>query len=72
MTGDRTAEQIRRPLARVEKKGIEGVTRGMVERINPERREVLVDGRTLCGDGSSVREQDDTVTMAPVELRPED
>ncbi len=49
MTGARTAGQISRPLARLERKGIE-VTRGAVERIDPERWEVLVDGRTLSGD----------------------
>jgi sulfide:quinone oxidoreductase len=49
MTGARTTGQISRPLARLERKGIE-VTRGEVERIDPERREVLVDGRTLSGD----------------------
>lgn len=49
LIGDRTAEKISRPLARLEKKGIE-VVRGEIQRIDPERREVAVDGRTLAGD----------------------
>lgn len=49
MTGGRTAGQISRPLDGLEKKGIE-VVRGEVERIDAERREVLVNGRTLVGD----------------------
>lgn len=49
MTGGRAAEQISRPLARLEKKGIE-VIRGTIERIDPELREVVVDGRTLSCD----------------------
>lgn len=49
MTGDRKAEEISRPLARLERKGID-VVRGEVERIDPARREAVVDGRTLSGD----------------------
>ncbi len=49
MTGGRTADKISRPLARLEKKGIE-VVRGEIERIDPERRAVSVNGRTLSGD----------------------
>ncbi|MHB8797794.1 MAG: NAD(P)/FAD-dependent oxidoreductase [Thermoanaerobaculia bacterium] len=49
MTGDRRPEQIARPLARLERKGIE-VIRGEVERIDPARREAVVDGRTLQAD----------------------
>jgi len=49
MTGDRRPEQISRPLARLERKGIE-VVRGEVQRIDPERREVVVDGQTLAAD----------------------
>ncbi len=49
LIGDRTAEKISRPLARLEKKGIE-VVRGEIQRIDPERREAAVDGRTLAGD----------------------
>lgn len=49
MTGGRTAAQISRPLARLERKGIE-VVRGTIQRIDPARREVLVDGRTLAAD----------------------
>jgi sulfide:quinone oxidoreductase len=49
MTGGRTAEKISRPLAKLERRGIE-VVRGEVERIDPQRREVVVGGRTLVGD----------------------
>ena len=49
MTGDRRPEQIARPLARLERKGIE-IIRGEVERIDPARREAVVDGRTLQAD----------------------
>ena len=49
MTGDRRPDQVERPLARLERKGIE-VIRGEVERIDPERREAVVDGRTLQAD----------------------
>jgi sulfide:quinone oxidoreductase len=49
MTGDRTAGAISRPLARLERRGIE-VVRGEIERIAPERREVTVSGRAIAGD----------------------
>ncbi len=49
MTGARRPDQIRRPLARLERKGIE-VERGEVERIDPERREAVVGGRALHAD----------------------
>jgi sulfide:quinone oxidoreductase len=49
MTGDRRPEQIARPLAGLERKGIE-VIRGEVERIDPARREAVVGGRTLQAD----------------------
>lgn len=49
MTGERRPEQIARPLARLERKGIE-VIQGEVERIDPARREAVVNGRTLNGD----------------------
>ncbi len=49
MTGDRRPEQMSRPLDRLERKGIE-VVRGEVERIDPERREAVVGGKTLHGD----------------------
>ncbi len=49
MTGDRRPDQIARPLARLERKGIE-VILGEVERIDPARREAVVDGRTLQAD----------------------
>jgi sulfide:quinone oxidoreductase len=49
MTGDRTAAQISRPLARVEKKGIE-LVRGEIQKIDVEGRSAVVDGRTLVGD----------------------
>jgi len=49
MTGARTAEKISRPLARLERKGIE-LVRGEIQKIDPTRREIVVDGRTLAGD----------------------
>ncbi len=49
MTGDRTPQQVSRPLERLQRRGIE-VVHGDVERINPERREVTVSGKTLTGD----------------------
>lgn len=49
MTGDRTADKISRPLARLERKGIE-LIRGEIQKIDAERREVTVDGRALVGD----------------------
>ena len=49
MTGGRTADQISRPLTGLEKKGVE-VVRGEIQRIDAERREVLVNGRILGGD----------------------
>ena len=49
MTGGRTASQISRPFAGLEKKGVE-VVRGEIQRIDAERREVLVNGRILAGD----------------------
>lgn len=49
MTGGRTAEKISRPLARLEKKGIE-LVQGEIQKIDAERREAIVDGRTLAGD----------------------
>lgn len=49
MTGDRAAEKISRPLARVERKGIE-LIRGEIQKIDADRREVVVDGRVLAGD----------------------
>jgi sulfide:quinone oxidoreductase len=49
MTGGRTAEKISRPLARMEKKGIE-LVRGEIQKLDAERREAVVDGRTLTGD----------------------
>lgn len=49
MTGGRTAEKISRPLARLEKRGIE-VVRGEIERMDPQKREVIVNGRSLAGD----------------------
>jgi sulfide:quinone oxidoreductase len=49
MVGRRTAESIRRPLARLERRGIE-VRFGEVERIDPERRVVTVGGETLSAD----------------------
>jgi len=49
MTGGRSADQISRPLADLEKKGVE-VVRGEIQRIDAERREVLVNGRIFAGD----------------------
>jgi sulfide:quinone oxidoreductase len=49
MTGDRTAETISRPLARLAKRGIE-LVRGEIQKLDAERREAVVDGRTLTGD----------------------
>jgi sulfide:quinone oxidoreductase len=49
MTGDRTPKTISRPLARIERKGIQ-LIHGDIERIDPERREVSVAGRTIAGD----------------------
>ena len=49
MTGDRRPDQIARPLAGLERKGIE-VILGEVERIDPARREAVVGGRTLQAD----------------------
>jgi sulfide:quinone oxidoreductase len=49
MTGDRTSAQVSRPLDRLQRKGIE-VVRGEVERIDPERREVVVNGKALRAD----------------------
>ena len=49
MTGGRTAEGISRPLARLARKGIE-IVRGEIERIDPDRREAVVSGRTRGAD----------------------
>lgn len=49
MTGNRSAEQISRPMTRVERHGVE-VVRGEIERIDPQKREVVVSGRSLTGD----------------------
>ena len=49
MNGERRPEQISRPLARLERKGIE-VVRGQVESIDPVRREAVVDGRAIQAD----------------------
>ncbi len=49
MTGARRPEQVSRPLQGLARKGIE-VVRGVVQRILPERREVVVDGSSLRAD----------------------
>lgn len=49
MTGQRRPEQITRPLDRLKSRGIE-VLHGEVSRIDPERREVVVDGSTISAD----------------------
>jgi len=48
-TGDRTAEAIQRPLARLSRKGIE-VVQAEIEKIDPARRMVTAGGRELAGD----------------------
>jgi sulfide:quinone oxidoreductase len=49
MTGDRAAEKISRPLARLQRRGIE-VVHGEIGRIDPQKRETVVDGQSLTGD----------------------
>ncbi len=49
MTGDRTPQQVSRPLDRLQRRGI-GLLRGEVEHLDPERREATVSGRALAGD----------------------
>ncbi|HLE19558.1 MAG TPA: FAD/NAD(P)-binding oxidoreductase, partial [Vicinamibacteria bacterium] len=49
MIGLRTAENISRPLDLLKRKGIE-VVHGEIERIDPESRQVVVDGTTHGGD----------------------
>ena len=49
MIGNRRPEKISRPLARLNRKGIEFV-RGEIEKINPEEKTVSVFGQTLKGD----------------------
>ena len=49
MTGDRTASKISRPLARLQRKGIE-VIRGEIEAIDPKQRQATVRGQTLSAD----------------------
>jgi sulfide:quinone oxidoreductase len=49
MTGDRTANEISRPLARLKRRGIE-VVWGEIKGIDPEKRQVNVDGKSLTGD----------------------
>lgn len=49
MTGERTARQISRPLARLERKDIE-VVRGEIQRIEPESRTVTVDSKAFSAD----------------------
>ncbi|MAG37561.1 MAG: pyridine nucleotide-disulfide oxidoreductase [Dehalococcoidia bacterium] len=46
MTGLRKPDQISRPLARLERKGVE-VLHGEIVRLDPERREIAVNGRVL-------------------------
>jgi len=47
--GARAAERIQRPLARLERKGIE-VVHGEIEQLDPEQRSVQVGGREFRGD----------------------
>jgi sulfide:quinone oxidoreductase len=49
MVGQRTPDAIRRPLARLERKGIE-VRIGAVQRVDPEQRRVTVNGDELAAD----------------------
>jgi len=49
MLGWRTPDQIRRPIARLVSRGIE-VVRGSVERIDPVRRMVVINGMELTAD----------------------
>lgn len=49
MLGWRSPDQIRRPIARLARRGIE-VVRGNVERIDPARRAVVVNGQELTAD----------------------
>ena len=49
MVGDRTVAGITRPLSRLAQKGVEVVC-GEVQRIEPEEKRVVVDGRVLDGD----------------------
>ena len=49
MTGDRTAPKISRPLARLQRKGIE-LIHGEIEAIDPKLREATVQGQILTGD----------------------
>lgn len=49
ITGDRTAPKISRPLARLQRKGIE-LIHGDIEAIDPKQRKVIVKGQILTGD----------------------
>lgn len=49
MIGDRSPEQITRPIRALERKGIE-VIRGEIESIDPENRAAYVNGKRLAGD----------------------
>lgn len=49
MIGDRSPEQIMRPIRALERKGIE-VIRGKIESIDPENRAAYVNGKRLAGD----------------------
>jgi sulfide:quinone oxidoreductase len=49
MVGRRTAQAITRPLSRLTRKGID-VRTGTVERFDPERRTVTVDGQPIVAD----------------------
>jgi len=49
MLGWRRPGQIQRPIARLARRGIE-IMRGTVERLDPARRAVTVDGREITGD----------------------
>ena len=49
LVGARRPEQISRPLRRLVHRGVSVVT-GLIERIDAERREIVVDGKTMAAD----------------------
>ena len=49
IVGERKPEEARRPVAGLSARGVE-VVRGEIQRIDPQRREVTVGGRTLAAD----------------------
>ena len=49
LIGERTAKQITRPLARLQRKGIDLVV-GEIQRVDPKQREVIIDGQSRSFD----------------------